>query len=125
MSSSLVRQALAFVDGEESGPKKRKGKAPKRQQYKGQDFLHPYKYKPNKTPKQIQKSEEEISEEAIKKLLALSEPVANNKVAEKIVERAIKRKPLADKIEIKTEETKSILFPEESYKSFEKEYFCS
>lgn len=42
-----------------------------------------------------------------------------------IVERAIKRKPLAEKIEIKTEESKSILFPEESYKEFEKEYFCS
>lgn len=42
-----------------------------------------------------------------------------------IVERAIKRKPLAEKIEIKTEESKSILFPEESYKDFEKEYFCS
>lgn len=45
-----------------------------------------------------------------------------------IVERAVKGKPLLEKIEVKVDEDKSILFPDEppeSYKKFEEEYFCS
>ncbi|CAK1589401.1 unnamed protein product [Parnassius mnemosyne] len=125
MSSALVRQALAFVEGEESGRKKRRNKSSQLQGSKVQDYNHPYKRKSKKTFKVTHKSEEETAEENIRKLLALSEPAANSSIAEKIVERAIKGKPLAEKIEIKTEESKSILFPEESFKSFEKEYFCS
>ncbi|CAG5006832.1 unnamed protein product [Parnassius apollo] len=125
MSSALVRQALAFIEGEESGRKKRQSKSSQLQGPKVQNYNHPYKRKSKKTVKVIHKSEEETAEENIRKLLALSESTANSSFAEKIVERAVKRKPLAEKIEIKTEEGKSILFPEESFKSFEKEYFCS
>lgn len=45
-----------------------------------------------------------------------------------IVERAVTGKPLLEKIEVKVDEEKSILFPDEppeSFKKFEKEYFCS
>lgn len=43
-----------------------------------------------------------------------------------VVERAVKRKPLADTIEIKKDDHKSILFPEgETFEDFEKELFCS
>ncbi|KPJ03886.1 hypothetical protein RR46_01838 [Papilio xuthus] len=129
MSSALVRQALALVEGEENSvQKQRKGKKKKTQPQeldKVRDLNHPYRRTNKKTQKETKKSEKEIEEENIKKLLALSKPTANSAVAKKIVERAVKRKPLLDKIKVKKDDHKSILFPGESYETFEEEYFCS
>ncbi|KPJ20499.1 hypothetical protein RR48_02035 [Papilio machaon] len=129
MSSALVRQALAFVEEEEkSGQKQPQGRKKKTRPQESnivRDLNHPYRRTTKKPQKEKKKSEKEIAEENIKKLLALSKPTANSTVAEKIVERAVKRKPLLEKIEVKKDDHKSILFPGESYKKFEKQYFCS
>ena len=39
------------------------------------------------------------------------------------MERAIKGKPLCERVEVKKEEEKSILFPDEPFDEFEKTYF--
>ncbi|KAH9640890.1 hypothetical protein HF086_000795 [Spodoptera exigua] len=105
MSSALVRQALELVDQE--------------------DHRHLYKSKTKKAREPV-KSKEQLSAENIDKLLKLSTRAADTSLADKIVERAIRRKPLADKEEVKQEEEKSILFPEgETFEDFEKELFCS
>ncbi|XP_072946270.1 uncharacterized protein [Epargyreus clarus] len=124
MSSALVRQALELVDPEENIKNKRRARRRPYQDPSGQGFIS-QKRKNKKIVKQTSKSQEEVTQENIKKLLALSKPTADSTVATKIIERAIKGKPLADKIEIKTDEDKSILFPEESFKDFENQYFCS
>ncbi|CAH0715129.1 unnamed protein product, partial [Brenthis ino] len=123
MSSALVRQALELVDPEENTKKKTK-RRPNTSRHQGQVVSHPYK----KNKKQLQKkviSKEEITEENIKKLLALSTPTADSATAQKIVERAIKGKALSEKIEVNVEQQKSILFPDEPFEDFEKSYFCS
>ncbi|CAH2098531.1 unnamed protein product [Euphydryas editha] len=126
MSSALVRQALAFVDPEENIGKGKKRRAnPSRHQSTGQVSSHPYKRKSKKQKQSSDKSNKQITEENIKKLLQLSTPTANKEVAQKIVERAVKGKPLAEKIEEKVNNGKSILFPEEPFHKFEKSYFCS
>ncbi|KAJ2944888.1 hypothetical protein O0L34_g1779 [Tuta absoluta] len=129
MSSALVRQALEFVDQEEIGGKRnRKRAATTRPTTVGQDYSHTYKkQQKNRKPKLVKKvSSEQTIEENIKKLLELSKPPTDTAIAEKLVQRAVKGKPLLEKIEVKKEEYKSILFPdEEPYSKFEKEYFCS
>lgn len=120
MSSALVRQALALVDPEENTKNSRRGNNPNRHQ--GQVSSHPYK-KNKKQQQNITKSKKEVTEENIKKLLALSTPSADTATAKKIVERAIKGKPLCERIEIKKEQEKSILFPDEPFEEFEKTYF--
>ncbi|RVE42268.1 hypothetical protein evm_013076 [Chilo suppressalis] len=109
MSSALVRQALEFVDPEESGSKRtkrRKGQSA-RPGAPGQDNREPYKR--NKKPPQKDNSTDKV-EENIKKLLALSTPSIDKKVAGKVLERAIKGKPLVEKIKVKEDDGKSILF---------------
>ncbi|KAL0810669.1 hypothetical protein ABMA28_010002 [Loxostege sticticalis] len=125
MSSALVRQALELVDPEESVGKrgKRRSGQSRRGGSSGQG-TNPYKR--NKKPNQKDtKTSTDIAEENIKKLLALSTPAVDKKTAEKIVERAIKGKPLAEKLQGKTDDGKSILFPTESFQDFENELFCS
>lgn len=124
MSSALVRQALELVDQEDSVEAKRAARR-SRPPHAGQDHRHLFKSKSRK-PKTPVKSKDQLTEENINKLLKLSKPVAHSSVADKIVERAIKRKPLADTIEVKRDDHKSILFPEgETFEDFEKELFCS
>ncbi|KAJ8708875.1 hypothetical protein PYW08_010257 [Mythimna loreyi] len=124
MSSALVRQALELVDQEDSVEAKRAARR-SRPRRAGQDQKHLFKNK-SKKPKAPVKSKEQLTEENINKLLKLSKPVAQSSVVDKIVERAIKRKPLADTIEVKQDDHKSILFPEgETFEDFEKELFCS
>ncbi|CAB3240369.1 unnamed protein product [Arctia plantaginis] len=122
MSLALVRQALELVDPEECLTKKRGGRV---RRPAGQGYRHLSKNK-SKAGK-VSKSKDQIAEENIKKLLALSKPTADTSTTEKIVERAIKQKPLADKPEVKVDDNKSILFPEgtESFEDFEEELFCS
>lgn len=120
MSSALVRQALELVDPEECLAKKRGSRS---RRPPGQERRHIFKNKTKKIKEPI-KSKEQIAEENIKKLLALSKPTADSTITEKIVERATKRKPLADKPVVKVDDNKSILFPE-SFKDFEDELFCS
>ncbi|CAG4972444.1 unnamed protein product [Colias eurytheme] len=114
MSSVLVREALAFVDPEEN--EKNKNKRSRKRSNPGQGKVHPYNNKNKNKKTKEKKSQEEIVDSNIKKLLALSAPVANTEIADKIIERAVKGKPLLEKIEKKVEEEKSILFPEESFK---------
>lgn len=127
MSSALVRQALAFVDPEENIGKGKKRRAnPSRHQSTGQVSSHPYKQKSKKQKQQqVDKSKEQITEENIQKLLKLSTPTANKEVAQKIVERAVKGKPLIEQIKEKVDDGKSILFPNEPFHKFEESYFCS
>uniref|UniRef100_A0A1E1W040 Uncharacterized protein n=1 Tax=Pectinophora gossypiella TaxID=13191 RepID=A0A1E1W040_PECGO len=120
MSSALVRQALQFVEQEESGGKRGKRRAGPAT---SQEHTHPYR-KPSKKSKARKEVPSDV-EDTVRKLLALSAPTPDNTVAQKIVERAVKGKPLLEKIEVKKEEEKSILFPEEPYSKFEREYFCS
>ncbi|XP_039746997.1 uncharacterized protein LOC120624487 [Pararge aegeria] len=121
MSSALVREALAFVDQEETKVRSKKRRVERsRPQHIGQVSSHPYKQKNKKQTKSIVKTKVDIAEENIKKFLVLSSPTANKAVAEKIVQRAIKGKPLADKIEIKVTEEKSILFPEDDCKKIKR-----
>lgn len=109
MSSALVRQALEIVDPEESvRGRNKKAKRPKQ----GQEHSHPYKNK-SKKPEKPEKSAEEIAEENIRKLLALSKPTADPSITKKIVQRAVGGKPLVDKPVKKKEENKSILFADE------------
>lgn len=124
MSSALVRQALELVDQEDSGEAKR-GSRKTRPRHGGQDHRHLYKSR-SKKPREPAKSKQQLSAENIDKLLKLSTRAADPSLADKIVERAVRRKPLADKEEVKQDEHKSILFPEgETFEDFEKELFCS
>lgn len=124
MSSALVRQALELVDQEDSGEAKR-GSRKTRPRHGGQDHRHLYKSK-SKQPREPAKSTQQQSAENIDKLLKLSTRAADPSLADKIVERAVRRKPLADKEEVKPDDHKSILFPEgETFEDFEKELFCS
>lgn len=124
MSSALVRQALEFVDPEESGGKrsKRHTRQSRRPEAPGQDRFGPYKHNKKLVKKETKKDTEQ---EKIKKLLALSRPTVDSKIAGKIIERAVKGKPLADIVEEKKDDGKSILFPDESFTNFENELFCS
>ncbi|CAG9792278.1 unnamed protein product [Diatraea saccharalis] len=111
MSSALVRQALEFVDPEESGGKR--NKRPKRQPTRpgasGQGVYNHSKRKEKSVQKETRRDK---AEEIIEKLLALSTPSVDKKIAEQILKRSIKGKPLADKLEIKKDDGKSILFPD-------------
>ncbi|CAG9568477.1 unnamed protein product [Danaus chrysippus] len=122
MSSELVRQALAFVDPDESNIKSKKKK---RNNSQGDlNTVNPFKNRSKKKQKIIKKSKEELAEENIKKLLSLSTPTEAANL-DKIIKRAVKGKPLEEKTDIKVGQEKSILFPEESFGDFEKTYFCS
>ncbi|PZC73348.1 hypothetical protein B5X24_HaOG209668 [Helicoverpa armigera] len=105
MSSALVRQALELVDQEDH-----------RQLYKSK----------SRKPAAPARSQEQQVQDNVSKLLKLSARAAHPSVADKIVERAVRRKPLADTPEEKQDDHKSILFPEtETFQDFEKELFCS
>ncbi|KAG7296794.1 hypothetical protein JYU34_020734 [Plutella xylostella] len=121
MSSALIRQALEFVDQDEL---KRDKRSKKRRLPAGQDQRQHFS---GKVKKRSKEAAPQTVEDKIQKLLALSKPVADSELTEKIVKRAVKGKPLLEYIEVKKhEEEKSILFPEEeSFKHFEEENFCS
>uniref|UniRef100_A0A2A4K106 Active regulator of SIRT1 n=1 Tax=Heliothis virescens TaxID=7102 RepID=A0A2A4K106_HELVI len=108
MSSALVRQALELVDQEDSGEAKRGGRRA-RPRHAGQDHRQLYK---SKKPQAPAKSKEQQAEENVSKLLKLSTRTAHPSVADKIVERAVKRKALADTPQERRDDYKSILFPD-------------
>ncbi|XP_041971719.1 uncharacterized protein LOC121727792 [Aricia agestis] len=127
MSSALVRQALEFVEPEESDKRKRNKRRNNSTRHPTgtvQDLYHPYNQKNKKPTKGTEKSKNS-AEENIKKLLALSTPVAKSVAKDKIIERAIKGKPLLQKVEKPKEDESSILFPEENFEEFEENLFCS
>ncbi|XP_032522122.2 uncharacterized protein LOC116773720 [Danaus plexippus] len=122
MSSELVRQALAFVDPDENNIKSRKKK---RNNSQGDlNTVNLFKNRNKKKKKIIKKSKEDLVEENIKKLLSLSTPTDAANL-DKIIKRAVKGKPLEENTDVKVDQEKSILFPEESFQEFEKTYFCS
>ncbi|CAF4956463.1 unnamed protein product [Pieris macdunnoughi] len=123
MSTALVKQALAFVDPEENDTKKRKRARVNQRLKSGQGSSHSHKRENKKNKTDIPPEGDRV-ESNIRKLLALSAPVSKPEVAQKILERAVKGKPLLERVEKKVEIEQSILFPEETFKSFENSYFC-
>lgn len=113
MSAALIRQALELVDPEESVDKRSKRGAVRRKGSSSQETKKQQIPKKINKKQQKNKSSEQVSKATVKKLLALSRPTVKKTVSEKIVQRAIKRKPLVEKIEVKKDEGKSILFPED------------
>lgn len=112
MSAALVRQALEFVDPDENIDKKKRTKRVAKSSSSGQVGIQKNEPKP-KVQKREKIQKVDIAQENIKKLLKLSKPVVDKKAAKLIVARACKGKPLAEKIKVKKDVEKSILFPDD------------
>ncbi|GBP64380.1 hypothetical protein EVAR_43157_1 [Eumeta japonica] len=118
MSNEILRRALELVDGPSEGKPRGKGAKKRKGQIESKSFddraLFKRKIKKQQSFKPTKSESETIrTRQIVEKLLLLSTPPADRSLTDKILERAITGKPVADKIPIKTEPTKSILFSDE------------